>query len=212
MAEAYKYQTSLIVTNVLLIGASAYTALRSTQELFYVTLGMLIVSFLPHYLKRRFDFHVPMIFVYGAVAFIFTTIGLGQINRFYERYPWWDAVLHFGSALALGIIGFLILYCFYVTKKLETPKWLIAFFGFTFAISLGVLWEIFEFVIDKNFRTNLQVGSLDDTLWDLVLDAGGAFIAALAGYLYLLRIPVPIVEGIVEEFTIENTTVVSEEA
>ena len=44
------------------------------------------------------------------------------------------------------------------------------------------MFEIFEFVIDENFGTNLLKSGLDDTMWDLIVDALGSLIVSFAGY------------------------------
>ena len=71
-----------------------------------------------------------------------------------------------------------------------------------FALSVGAVWEIMEFITDDLFGLNSQqylVGSgtfdatepllgheaLRDTMSDLMLDLGGAFSIALFGFFYL---------------------------
>ena len=64
-------------------------------------------------------------------------------------------------------------------------------FAFTFAMSFGVLWEIFEFMMDITFSLSMQKPSandpagLTDTMWDLIVDGVGALIIAMLGYGYL---------------------------
>jgi hypothetical protein len=39
--------------------------------------------------------------------------------------------------------------------------------------------------MDNTFGFNMQKSGLRDTMWDLIVDTGGAFISAFSGYLYL---------------------------
>lgn len=60
-----------------------------------------------------------------------------------------------------------------------------AFFAFCFAVMIGAVWEIWEFTLDQLFGLNTQKSGLVDTMWDLIVDAGGAIIGAGAGWAYL---------------------------
>ena len=58
-------------------------------------------------------------------------------------------------------------------------------FSFCFAVTLGVLWEIYEFSVDYLFGWNMQRSGINDTMTDLMVDALGAFAVSLLGYLYM---------------------------
>ena len=68
-------------------------------------------------------------------------------------------------------------------------------FAFCFAVSLGSIWEIYEFASDSILKTNMQkfklengtelVGklALDDTMKDIIVDCVGAFLASFVGFI-----------------------------
>ena len=56
---------------------------------------------------------------------------------------------------------------------------------FALAVSVGTIWEIFEFLMDWFFGLNMQKSGLIDTMTDLLINASGAAIAALIGYFYV---------------------------
>lgn len=58
---------------------------------------------------------------------------------------------------------------------------------FCVAMTVGAVWEIFEFTMDMTFGLNMQKSGLPDTMGDLIIDAVGSAIASLTGYLYLKR-------------------------
>ena len=62
-----------------------------------------------------------------------------------------------------------------------------AIFAFTFAVSLGVVWEIFEFFMDQLFNMNMQGSGLVDTMWDLIVDSIGALAISVLGAIYYKR-------------------------
>jgi len=110
---------------------------------------------------------------------------LGELANFYELFWWWDVVLHFSSAIAFGCIGFIILFYLNRTNKISSKPFWIALFSFSFAVSIGVIWEIFEFSMDQIFGMHMQKSGIVDTMWDLIVDAIGALISVAAGYAYM---------------------------
>ena len=63
----------------------------------------------------------------------------------------------------------------------------VALFSFTFAIAIGSLWAIFEYSMDSLLGLNMQKSGLVDTMWDLIVDAVGAFVISVLGYFYMKR-------------------------
>ena len=106
---------------------------------------------------------------------------LGEVGGAYERFWWWDALLHVSSAVVLGFGGLLLLLSLYSQRKISGSAGVMATFTFCFALAAGALWEIFEFGVDQTFGTNMQKTGLVDTMGDLIVDAvGGILIAGLA--------------------------------
>lgn len=65
------------------------------------------------------------------------------------------------------------------------------------------MWEIAEYFIDMTLGTNMQVSSLDDTMIDLMVNSLGGLIASFIGYLYVIKIPLPGLENMIESVTNE---------
>jgi hypothetical protein len=53
------------------------------------------------------------------------------------------------------------------------------------AVSVGTIWEVFEFLADQYLGLNMQKSGLVDTMTDLMINATGAALAALLGYFYV---------------------------
>lgn len=148
---------------------------------------ILFVTLLPMLLSRRFQFRIPHIFEALAVIFIYMSLFMGEVLGYYERFWWWDAVLHVASGALLGILGFLLVYVLNEKEEIQlhlSPAFM-ALFAFMFAMGIGALWEIFEYAMDQIFGMNMQKSGLHDTMWDLIVDALGAFVIALFGWVHL---------------------------
>jgi hypothetical protein len=124
--------------------------IRRDWENVFLTMLVLVLTLVPAFLLHRYRIYIPPEFQLVAAAFVFLSLYLGSARDFYYHFWWWDVVLHTGSGFLLGIVGFLALFLLNQTDRLPEgirPAFL-CFFGLTFAVFLGVLWEIFEFAVD----------------------------------------------------------------
>ena len=146
------------------------------------TLGL---TLLPALFADRLGFKLPMTFGAIIVIFLFATLFLGEVGGFYERYWWWDLVLHSGAAMAGGLVGFVLVFMLFEGDRFAAPPLALAYLAFSSAVAIGALWEVFEFGMDAVFGLNMQKSGLEDTMWDMIVNTIGAGIAATAGYFYL---------------------------
>jgi uncharacterized membrane protein len=151
------------------------------------TLVILIITFLPLLLPKRYKVHVPFEFETLAILFIFLALFFGEVLDFYNRYWWWDLFLHAWSGFLLGIAGFVLVYVLNENENInfDLSPGFIALFACLFGIGIGTVWEIFEFAMDQLFGLNMQKSGLMDTMWDLIVDTVGAIVIAVLGYGYL---------------------------
>jgi len=170
----------------------------------FVSALTLLLVFLPSIIERNFKFHLPAEFEILVVTFIYASLVLGEVYGYYTRFWWWDLVLHMGSGVALGFIGFLTLYLLYDEKKIKAKPITIAIFSFSFALAIGAIWEMFEFSMDSLFGFAMQKGGLVDTMWDLIVDAGGALFASTLGFIYIKTGEMRLFGGMVRKFIEEN--------
>jgi uncharacterized membrane protein YjdF len=177
-----------------------------------VITGILVLTILPTLLARRLELFIPPEFELLTIGFIFAAIFLGETRDFYERIWWWDIALHTTSGGLLGIFGFLLVYVLNVNPRIDLdmrPSF-VAFFAFCFSVSMGALWEIFEFAMDQIFGTNMQKpmlgdpSGLTDTMWDLIVDTLGALVISSVGYYYMRRGMESIIERWIQRFIAGN--------
>jgi hypothetical protein len=145
----------------------------------------LFLTFVPAMLERRLRVCLPIELTLFVCIFLFASFVLGEVNDFYEQLWWWDLLLHGASAVVIGLIGFLGVYVFYVTNRIQVSPFNIAVISFGCAVTIGTLWEIFEYIMDLSFGLNMQRSGLTDTMTDLIVNSIGALLAALIGYQYV---------------------------
>lgn len=160
-----------------------------------IVAAILLLTVLPTLFARGVKIVIPPQFELLAIAFIFASLYLGERRFFYARFWWWDLALHSTSGVLLGILGFLLVYVLNANPRIDVhmqPGFL-AFFAFCFSITIGALWEVFEFAMDKLFGMNMQKPMFDDpsgltdTMWDLIVDAIGTLLVVFYGYIHMRR-------------------------
>ena len=81
--------------------------------------AVLALSFGPAMLERKLRVRLPVELTLFVCIFLFASFVLGEVRDFYEQLWWWDLLLHGTSALLIGLIGFLSVYVFYVTNRIQ---------------------------------------------------------------------------------------------
>ena len=147
--------------------------------------AILLLTFAPAMIERRLRVPLPVEFTLLTCIILFASFVLGEVRDFYELIWWWDLALHGMSAMLMGFIGFLAVYVFHMTHRIKIKPLHVAAFTFGFAVTIGTLWEIFEFLMDWYVGTNMQKSGLVDTMTDLIINAFGALVAATTGFLYV---------------------------
>ena len=173
---------------------------------------ILLSTFLPALFARRINVHIPPEFEVLTIAFIFASLFLGEARDYYSRFWWWDIALHTTSGGLLGVLGLLLVYVLNETPRIDLhmrPAF-VALFAFCFALAVGAAWEIFEFSMDQFFGMNMQKpmlgdpSGLTDTMVDLMVDALGALLVAVAGYFYMARGNESIIDRGIRRFIARN--------
>lgn len=189
---------------VLLLGISIWAAVSGVWNVLFSSVLTLVLSLSPLLFERQANVRLPTGFIAAIVIFTFSSLFLGEVGGFYERFWWWDVILHAGSAIAFGMIGTVLALLLLQGHKLNASPFVIAIFAFSFAVAIGTIWEIFEFFMDQTFGLNMQKSGLVDTMHDLIVDCIGAFIGALSGYAYLKGKKNGVLQRVIKEFINTN--------
>lgn len=161
----------------------------------------LVVMFLPSALERRLNKSIPNYMSAMYFIFLYCAIYLGEVRSFYYIIPNWDTMLHAMSAMMLGALGFSLVSILNDSPgaRVDLSPNFIALFAFCFALTVGALWEIYEFSFDGLLGLNMQkfrlesgealIGraALADTMKDIITDALGALLIAVIGRLAMAK-------------------------
>ena len=118
----------------------------------------LILFMVPQFLDKKLSVTIPVGLETVILIFIFSAEILGEINAFYVKIPIWDSILHTTNGFLMAAIGFALIDLFNRSEKfsIKMSPYFVAFFAFCFSMTVGVLWEFFEFSMDQFFGLDMQ--------------------------------------------------------
>lgn len=182
------------LTLVIVMSGELIVAIMERQRMTsFLISAIILIIVAPTFIGRRLRVKIPAEFQVLTVLFVFAALFLGEIRSYYSRVWWWDIALHTSSGLLLGILGFLLVYVLNESDTIDMhlkPRF-VAMFAFLFAVTIGALWEIFEFGMDRLVGTTMQKpmlgdpSGLTDTMWDLIVDTLGALVISVFGWWYM---------------------------
>lgn len=120
--------------------------------------GLSLVLFtIPTIIEDRLKITLPSLLETIIYIFIFSAEILGEINNFYGTIPHWDTLLHtINGFLAAGIGFSLIDLLNQNSKQIKLSPVFVAIVAFCFSMTIGVLWEFFEYGADTYLKFDMQ--------------------------------------------------------
>lgn len=132
----------------------------------------LVLFFVPVFLERTMKITLPNTLEVIIVLFIFCAEILGEIQGFYLRFQWWDTMLHTLNGFLMAGVGVSMIDIFNRSErfKFELSPFFVALVAFCFSMTIGVLWEFFEFMMDVLVQTDMQKDTIINTISSVVLN------------------------------------------
>ncbi len=197
----------LVISYILratLVAAIISAGIKENWMALFMASFALILTFLPSLIERNLKIYPPIEFEFAITIFIYASLFLGEVHKYYTRFWWWDLVLHSFAGITFGLLGFFIMYILHREKKVSTSPILIALFSFCFAVAIGSVWEIFEFSMDQTFSLNMQKSGLLDTMSDMIVNGSSALLTAAFGYFYIKKESLPLFSRFLNRFIAKN--------
>ncbi len=136
----------------------------------------LILFLIPPVIEKRFHIDVPTALEILAYIFVFCAEILGEIGCYYMKYPFWDTILHTVNGFMFAAFGFCLVDIFNRHKRFsfELSPVFCALVAFCFSMTVGVMWEFFEFGADRLFHIDMQKDTFIYELPTVILDPENA--------------------------------------
>ena len=121
--------------------------------------GLTLILFLiPSFVERRLHIDVPNTLEVLILLFIFSAEILGEIQEYYLIFPFWDTMLHTINGFLMAAIGIAMVDILNRSRrfKVRLSPVFVAVVAFCFSMTIGVLWEFFEYGMDLFFNMDMQ--------------------------------------------------------
>lgn len=141
------------------------------ENLFVCTLS-LVLFLVPAFFETNFGIELPSALEIIILLFIFAAEILGELGSYYVKVPIWDTALHTINGFLCAAVGFSLVDIVNRNErfKLQLSPLFLAIVAFCFSMTIGVLWEMFEFTSDMVFKTDMQKDFVVHTISSVALD------------------------------------------
>ncbi len=131
----------------------------------------LTLFFVPAILQDRMKLTIPPVFQIIIFSFIFAAEILGEVNHYYVRIHGWDTMLHTMNGFLCAAIGFSLIYLLNRgSENVNLSPFYLTLVAFCFSMTVGVVWEFFEFTMDQLFFLDMQKDFIVQEFGSVTLD------------------------------------------
>lgn len=122
----------------------------------------LFLFMIPSFFERRIKIDVPDALEIFILLFIFAAEILGEMGDYYVSFPHWDTILHTVNGFLCAAIGFSLINILNSSDKFtfNASPLFAAIVALCFSMTIGIVWEFFEFGMDSIFSTDMQKDSV----------------------------------------------------
>ena len=121
----------------------------------------LVLLFAPLFIQNKYEITLPDSLEISIYLFIFSAEILGEINNFYGIIPYWDTCLHTINGFLATAVGFSLVDLLNKNSKdINLSPFYLCLVAFCFSMTIGILWEFFEYGGDKLMKFDMQKDTL----------------------------------------------------
>lgn len=164
--------TIYIVLRILVIGSLIVQLLRGNWENVFICILTLILFLIPVFVDKKLNIELPSVLEKIILLFIFSAEILGEVQNFYGIFKNWDTILHTINGFLFAAIGFSMIDILNQSEKFhkKLEPIFVALVAFCFSMTIGVLWEFFEFGMDTVFNKDMQKDWLVQSVYSVKLN------------------------------------------
>ena len=144
---------------------------RNYENVFLCVLT-LVLLLIPSLIQINLKIELPTALEITILVFIFAAEILGEIQSYYIKFPFLDTVLHTINGFLMAAIGFALVDILNRSKKfsIQLSPVFLAIVAFCFSMTIGVIWEFFEYGMDQFFGLDMQKDTVIQGFSSVLLD------------------------------------------
>ena len=164
--------TVYLVLRLIVAATLVSSILRGEYESAFICLLVLVLFLLPFFIQQNFGIELPSALEIIILLFIFAAEILGELACYFITYPHWDTMLHATTGFLCAATGFAMIDILNRNSRIKfalSPVY-VALVAFCFSMTVGVLWEFFEFGMDRLFSMDMQKDTVIGSVTSVMLD------------------------------------------
>ena len=172
LRSAIRRQPVVFAVYLIVLASLVSAILRQEYESAFVCVLVLFLFMLPFFIQKNFGIRLPSTLEIIILLFIFAAEILGELQSYFIQYPYWDTMLHTTNGFLCAAVGFSLIDILNRDAKIKftlSPVY-VALAAFCFSMTIGVLWEFFEFGMDRLFHMDMQKDTIVHTISSVMLD------------------------------------------
>ena len=164
--------TVYLVLRLMVLATLVSSVIRSEYESAFICLLVLVLFMLPFFIQQNFGIELPSTLEIIILLFIFAAEILGELECYFITFPYWDSMLHTTTGFLCAATGFALIDILNRNSriKFELSPIYVALAAFCFSMTVGVLWEFFEFGMDRIFHMDMQKDTVVSSITPVMLD------------------------------------------
>ena len=161
-----------VVLRLAVLVSLVMSCIRGEYEHVALCALVLILFLAPSFIQQNFGIELPSTLQIIILVFIFAAEILGELRCYFIQYPHWDTLLHTTSGFLFAAVGYSLVDLLNRSDRFRfqlSPLYL-ALVAFCFSMTIGVLWEFFEFGMDRLFLLDMQKDTVVPAITSVMLD------------------------------------------
>ena len=161
-----------LILRFIVIAALVFSALNGDWESVFTCVLVLFLFLLPAFLQKTLPVEFPSTLEIIILLFIFAAEILGELSDYFVRFAHWDTLLHTTSGFLFAAVGFSLVDLLNRSKsvRFELSPFYLAVCAFCFSMTIGVIWEFFEFAMDHLLHLDMQKDTVIHAFSSVSLD------------------------------------------
>jgi len=161
-----------LVLRIAVVLSLVSACLRGDVESVFICVLVLVLFMIPGFIQKNFGIEMPSALEIIILCFIFAAEIMGELQCFFIKYQHWDTMLHTTNGFICAAVGFSLIDILNRNRKadMKLSPFFVVLFGFCFSMTIGVLWEFFEFFSDCFLHTDMQKDTVIHLISSVALD------------------------------------------
>lgn len=172
LKKAKKTLITYFVLRVLVIACMVAQSMNGNWENVLLCVLTLLLFTIPTIFSETLNITLPSTLETIVYIFIFAAEILGEVQSFYTHVIYWDSILHTINGFICAAIGFSLIDLLNTNDNIHVnlSPIFVSVVAICFSMTIGVIWEFFEYSVDKLLLKDMQKDTIVKTISSVALD------------------------------------------